>query len=112
MKQDRKHFIHHASSANAGDLFRIKKAGGWARFEGWHSYRWIDVIFVSFDGKEVVFEHKTEDRNIFVKYSQIKTGEVQIIWKENDVFHKTLPLDLETNNIVKMWNPGTLSLYK
>jgi len=110
----KKQFDVYASLAKPGDTFMMQKAGSWEIGKGWDNYHWIEAIFVSYDGKEVVFENKLPpNRRTYVTFNrQVKTGEVRIIWDRLDIFTITKPTDFEDNNVVKLWNPGELKFYK
>lgn len=114
MDLTKKEFHAYAVSATPGDTFMIQKASGWQMNIGWLDHVWIETRFVSYDGKEAIFEDKLPpNRKIWVSFSrQIKTGEVRIVWERSDIFAKTLPTDFDKNNVVKLWKPGELKFYK
>lgn len=112
MMPTRKQFIASASSLKPGDHIRIKVAGSWEYLKGWDNHQWFDVAFVSFDGKEAVFQSRLyKHKRFYVSYRQIKTGEYLIIWDRNQVFTVNPPTDLSKNNILPMWEFGKLKHY-
>jgi len=107
----KKRFIDTFSQAKPGDRFRIAKACGWEMFKGWSNYRSINAIFISFDGKEAIFEDKMNPLKLCVTFRSLKVGEMKIIWDTENVFVKNLPTDLSKNNVIKLWNEGDLKHY-
>jgi len=105
----RKYFKDKASQAKEGDKYKIKKATRWHVGKGHFGYYWIDAVFVKYENNEAIFYDKFNAMNIYVTHRKIKVGEVVILWENNENFKINKPNE---DNLVKLWDTGTLQPYK
>ena len=105
----RKYFNDKATQAKEGDKYKIKKASKWHVGKGYFDYYWIDSVFVKYENNEAVFFDKMNAMNVYVTHRQIKVGEVVILWDKKENFQVNKKIE---DNLVKLWDTGTLQPYK
>lgn len=111
----KKEFDAHCSQLKPGDIFMIKRGGSWEMHIGWMDFKWYRCIFISFDGKEAIFDYADRPDSgikVYLTFRKIKSREMLILWDRSDVFKKTYPTDLINDKVVSLWNPGELKHYK